>query len=913
MKYWSVPVSEVVAHIETQVDDGLSAQEAQSRLERFGANEFAKPKLESVLSMVLRQLKDIANLILMLAAFLSLMLAIQEGHGYLEPAVIIIIITMNIILSVTQERSAEQALIALQNMNSPTCVVLRDGVAREVSSQEVVPGDVLVLKTGDMIPADARLLDAVGLLVDESSLTGESEPSEKDPNLELEDETLLADRGNCVFSGCLVTAGNGTAVVCATGMQTEMGKIAGYLNQTQRLQTPLQRRLTYVIHMVSAIAVVAAIIFFITGMQQGEYFWSMVLAAVSLAVAAVPETLQLIVTLTLTHGIKNMVGKHALIRKLPAVETLGSTSVICTDKTGTLTQNCMTIQRVWVRGTEASVDALELASASELKLIERLVLASSATIAHMSEDDTQEDIASEHTQAEGKDPRYPDILGDATEQAIFRLALDLGMNPDELKDSRVKVAEIPFSSARKMMTTIYELPQGGYLVLTKGAFDRLPFASASEDELKQRVAIHDSFAHNALRVIALGTRLIATLPEPDRLEEVEQNLTFEGIIGLIDPPRPEAREAVQLAQNAGVRTVMITGDHAATARAIAKQIGILKSGGTVITGKELHAMSDEDLIANIRAYSVFARVSPEDKIRIVEAWQEQGEVVAMTGDGVNDAPALSAADVGIAMGQTGTEVAKAAADMILTDDNFATIVEAVREGRNVFSNIKRTIYFLLACNLTEIAVMLIAQLLGWGVVLTPVMLLLINVLGDGIPGLHLAHDTSDERIMARKPIGRTESFFAGGIARAIGAMMIVMSLVGLLAFWIGAFLEIPGTFAPSFGVAQSMCFIVMAFTSVFHIFTVRSRNSIFKRSITDNMPMMYSVIGVSLAFSLMVLIEPLGSIFGLAQLDVIRLLISLGLALVPTVVAELLKLWDAANEAGAYRFRLVKHRRADDE
>lgn len=894
MNPWSLPTEKTLSEQTVNPEYGLTSQEAASRLAADGRNEYQQAKPESVPSMVLRQFKDVANLILVLAMLLSLALAIREGHGYLEPLVIFIVIVVNVVLAVTQERGAERALEALRDLNSPTCLVLRDCARREIDTAEVVRGDILLLKAGDLIAADARLVDAVSLAVDESSLTGESEPAEKDAAAQVEDDASLGDRVNMVFSGCLVTSGNARAVVCATGMHTEMGRIAGYLNDTQRLQTPLQRRLNRVSRSISAVAAVAALALLITGLQQGEEFWSMVLAAVSLAVAAVPETLQLIVTLTLTQGIHNMVEKNALIRRLPAVETLGSVSVVCSDKTGTLTQNRMSIRRLWApeMGTVCVGDD-GLSEGPARELLRRFALASNATV------EKGED-GEEH------------IMGDASESAIIRLLRTCGETRQQLEERLPRVGEVPFSSERKMMTSVHAMKDGRYLVLCKGALDRLPFSDVSDAEHRARGEAHDTFAHNAFRVMALGSRVVDNLPESGDLTELEHNLSFDGLIGLIDPPRAEAAEAISRARRAGIRTVMITGDHAATATAIGKQIGLLRSNTGVVTGKQLAAMSDEELVENVRGYSVYARVSPEDKIRIVEAWQELGEVVAMTGDGVNDAPALRAADVGVAMGRSGTEVAKAAADMVLTDDNFATIVEAVREGRNVFSNIKRTVYFLLACNLSEIVIMLAAQLAGWGTPLTPVMLLLINVLGDGLPGLNLARDRSDERIMARGSIGRTESFFAG-ISSAIGQQTVAFSVVGLLAFWLGAFAWLPGGEGPSLAAGQTMCFLVVAFTSVLHVFTVRTRGSVFKRTVRDNMPLVWSTTAIMVVFSALVLIEPVGSLFELAPIGPVSWAITLVLSLVPTLVAEMVKLWNNHRETLLYRLRLVRHINRGDE
>jgi calcium-translocating P-type ATPase len=867
---------------------GLDAAEVTRRLEKYGPNAYEQAKGSTVLSMVVRQFKDMANIILLIAALLSLGLAIREGHGFIEPLVIFAIIIMNAVLSITQERGAEKALEALQSLNSPSCLVLRSGSRQDVQTDQVVPGDIIYLKTGDLIPADARLVESVSLQVDESSLTGESESVEKDALAVVDQDAPLGDRLGMVFSGCLVTAGNATAVVVATGMSTEMGKIAGYLNDAQKIKTPLQARLDRVSRSVSFLALVAAVVLLLVGLGQGEDPWAMALTAVSLAVAAVPETLQLIVTLTLTHGIQNMVEHHALIRKLPAVETLGNVSIICSDKTGTLTQNRMSIQRLWVPGQAALATEKGLPSVESAKLLQHLALASNASIEH-------DDQGNER------------IVGDATETAIVRLLQDEGQSRQKLLSTWPRVAEVPFSSARKMMTSVHSCPDGGYLVLTKGAFDRVPFAKASEAERSQRQRMHDAFANDALRVIALGSKKVDSLPQDGNFEQLESDLNFEGIIGLIDPPRKEAKEAVATARKAGIRTVMITGDHAATAAAIARQIGILEQGASVVTGQELSRMSDEDLVDNVRSYSVYARVSPEDKIRIVEAWQENGEVVAMTGDGVNDAPALKAADVGIAMGQAGTEVAKSAADMVLTDDNFATIISAVREGRNVFSNIRKVIYFLLVCNLSEVVIMLAAQLMGWGIPLTPVMLLLINVLGDGVPGLRLAQEESDERIMGRKPIGRQESFFGGGILRVISIQALAFTVVGLIAYYNGAFIHFNSGVAPSQELGATMTFLVVSFTSILHIFTVRSRISIFKRTIRDNMLLLYIALAMIGLFAVMVLIEPLGAIFGLVPLGLSDWVLVVGLSIIPTIVAELVKAWDNRNEHQQFSRRLVHH------
>lgn len=889
MSIWHVMKSnDVLEKMHADTSAGLDGAEVRRRLEKYGPNAYQVAEGSSIFSMVLRQFKDVANVILLIAALLSLGLAIREGHGFIEPLVVFAIIVMNVTLAVTQERGAERALEALQNLNSPSCLALRAGSRQHIGTDQVVPGDIIYLKTGDLIPADARLVESASLQVDESSLTGESESVEKDAEALVEDDAPLGDRFTMVFSGCLVTAGNATAVVVATGMATEMGKIAGYLNDEQKIKTPLQVRLDRVSRAVSFVAIVAAVILLAVGLGQGEDPWAMALAAVSLAVAAVPETLQLIVTLTLTHGIQNMVAHHALIRKLPAVETLGNVSIICSDKTGTLTQNRMSIQRLWAPGYKVAKTSDGPVPEGPAQLLRFLALASNASI-------ERDEDGNEH------------VVGDATESAIIRLLKSEGQSQEELASQWPRVGEVPFSSTRKMMTSIHRCPEGGYIVLTKGAFDRVPFVKTTEIAYEERQRMHDSFADDALRVIALGSKKVDSLPADGKFEELECDLDFEGIIGLLDPPRPEATKAVTTARNAGIRTVMITGDHAATATAIARQTGIMQKDEIVITGQELSRMSDEDLVENVRSYSVYARVSPEDKIRIVEAWQENGEVVAMTGDGVNDAPALKAADVGVAMGQAGTEVAKSAADMVLTDDNFATIISAVREGRNVFSNIRKVIYFLLVCNLSEVVLMLGAQLMGWDIPLSPVMLLLINVLGDGVPGLRLAQETSDERIMGRKPIGRQESFFGGGILRVIAIQAFTFTVVGLIAYYNGVFVHFNSGVAPSQELGSTMAFLVVSFTSILHIFTVRSRVSIFKRTIQDNMLLLYVALAMMALFAIMVIIEPVGAIFGLVPLGLSDWVLVGGLSIIPTIIAEFVKLWDNRCERQEFKQRLVHH------
>ena len=864
---------------------GLTSAEAAERLEKYGRNAFEKQKKRSLLSQILGQLKDVSTIILIIAAVLSLVMSILEWEGpqsLIEPLVIIVIIIMNVILAVTQERSAENALDALSSLASPICRVIRGGNVQELNPEELVPGDIILLKTGDLVPADARLIRSESLAVDESSLTGESVPAEKDASAVFDGEVPLGDRANCVFSGCLVTAGNASAVVTGTGMDTEIGKIARFLTETKQQKTTLQVRLDKVGKVISGLAIMSAIIMFVVGFFVYKHeLMHMIMIAVTLAVAAVPETLSLIVTLILAQGAKNMASKNALVRQMQAVETLGSTSVICSDKTGTLTMNKMTVKRLWVYGGEPVSEEANFTD-GQMDFLEKLCLACVATVG------TDDDGSLK-------------IFGDPTESAIVRLALNKGIDYPALQKSYEKVAEIPFSSARKMMTAVYKNEEGGYIVLTKGAFDRLPFDRSDLNYMKPLTDTHDSFASDALRVISLSYKLIDRLPAD--ISELESGQTFAGFVGIIDPPRPEAAAAIAKAKAAGIRTIMITGDHAATAAAIARELGIIAAGEGVITGQELSKLTDEELNDSIEFYSVYARVSPEDKIRIVKAWQSRGEVVAMTGDGVNDAPALKAADVGVAMGINGTEVSKSAAKMILTDDKFSTIIEAVGEGRNIFSNIRKLVYFLLVCNISEIVVMLFAQFINWELPLTPIMLLIINVLGDGIPGLALSKEESDKRIMKRKPIARNESFFGGGLMEVIIQQIFAFAAVTLVGYYIGMHVDFGGG-ENSLAAGRTMAFLITGWTSILHVLTVRSRSMLYKYKVKDNPQLYISCAVMIVVFALIAAITPIAEALEMTALSWQQWLITIGLSLVPIIVAEYGKLWDAIKSRNIEKTRV---------
>ncbi|MDR0459559.1 MAG: HAD-IC family P-type ATPase, partial [Coriobacteriales bacterium] len=666
MKYAVDDLALVFSLLETDPDQGLTDSQAQSALNRQGYNRFSEEERETIIKKVFHHLTDFTSLVLLVAVAIATYLALTSDHSIFDALVIFSIVVLNIGLAVRQELGAEQALEALRSLNAQMTVVIRSGTQQTIQAEQLVCGDIVLLKAGDSIPADARLIEAFNLVVEESPLTGESIAVEKDADALVSEKAPLGDQLNMLFSSCLITNGRAKAVVVATGMDTEMGKIAGMLNSTKRSKTPLQKKMDELGKIISLIGLGAGVLLFILQVFS-EPVAVVLLNAVSLAVAVIPECLPIIVTITLAYGVTNMAKQQAIIRRMPAVETLGSASVICSDKTGTLTMNRMQIQQIWAPGHQPLLASADLDDA-ERTVIELMGLASNATL--------------------GKDGEQYKAVGDPTETAILRLLREKLIEKDELDARYPRVFEIPFDSARKLMTTVHELDGQRYLSITKGAFDHIPLTAASLDDRAQLV--HDQFAENALRVLAVAYKYYDQLPTVLDIGELENDLTFAGLVGMIDPPRPESHDAVLTAQQAGIRTVMITGDHVKTAATIAAEIGILNTGQKVMTGLELAELSDQQLTDRVHEYSVYARVSPQDKLRIVRAWQSYDEVVAMTGDGVNDAPALKAADVGVAMG-SGTDVSKNASDVVLTDDNFASIVSAVGEGRRVYDNIRKVV------------------------------------------------------------------------------------------------------------------------------------------------------------------------------------------------------------------------------
>ncbi|GEK29125.1 cation-translocating P-type ATPase [Furfurilactobacillus siliginis] len=845
----------------TDIKKGLTAQTVTERQRRYGQNVLHEQKPPSLWHKLIRQLTEVTSIILLIAVALSTYMAIALDGGWTKPIVIGAIVLLNVAIGLYQEHSAERALAALKEMSVPTARVRRNGVEQELPAAEITVGDVVLLNAGDRIPADGVLQQVTALAVDEAILTGESEAVEKVATGTAKDVEITR-----VFAGTAVTRGSGIMLVDAIGMQTQLGEIADLLNETKPQQTLLQKRLSKLALTLTGVAVLSGLLIFVLSMfkQLGSLADNLMMG-VSLAVAAVPETLPVIVTISLAVGVQKMAKKHAIIRQISAVETIGSVDVIASDKTGTLTQNKMTITKLWT-----PVGAVETVSNQPLSehghtLMRYFGLATNANITQTS--------AGEQTS------------GDATELAIVRLLEQNDLSRRQLEIDAPRLSERPFSSDTKSMATLHKLNDGRYLLIVKGALDRLPLQM--DNSLKQRLTqAHDDFARQALRILAVGYRLFDERPAAE-IEKLEQDLTFAGIIGLIDPPRPEAAAAVAKARSAGIKPVMITGDHKETARAIAEQIGIYRSGDLAVTGAELDQWDETTLREKVVDISVFARVSPEDKIRIVNAWQQRGQIVAMTGDGVNDAPALKAANVGIAMGITGTEVAKGAADMILTDDNFATIIDAVSSGRTIYQNILKAVEFLVGVNFAQIFLMLGSVLMGWGAPLIAEQLLLINVLADGIPGFYLAREPGEASVMKRPPVPNDRSIFADGMGQRMAWRAGIYTLLTLGVYALGRFVLTNNQAL----VGTTMLFVVLAIGSMIDIYPIKRREPVTLQSIRANRSLNIALLiaaGIILAIAV---VPTLQQVFDLTGLTGVEWLIVAVAIVIPTLLLEGLKRW----------------------
>lgn len=857
--------SEVIRRLGSNAKQGLNGRQAAERLRQYGKNEFTEKKKKGILLRFLEQFSDFMILVLIAAAVISFLISSLNGEAdFTDSIIILAIVILNAILGVIQEEKAEKSLEALKKISAPMAAVIRNGVRSEISASKLVPGDIIEIEAGQYVPADARLLSSVNLKIDESALTGESLPVKKEADRVWKAETLLADRNNMIYSTSIVTGGHGTAVVTATGMATEVGRIADMILNDETPDTPLQKRLASIGKYLGIAALSVCVVIFLLGIVQGREIFDMFMTSVSLAVAAIPEALPGLVTIMLSLGVQRMAAKKAVVKRLPAVETLGSATWICSDKTGTLTQNSMTVVKVC-----DSTRFLEPAEKEAGRLLMTAALCCNVQ------------AVIEHGREEWN--------GEATEKALVYALKPFGTTKQKLELSAPRLNEIPFDSSRKCMSTIHSR-SGVIFSITKGAPDILlprcthydqggkvyPITDAIREGIRRR---NSQMAKNALRVLAIAYKLhereITGITGNAQAAAIENGLVFLGLAGMIDPPRKEATECVKICKNAGITPVMITGDHVITACAVAKATGIMESEKEEsITGAALDRMSQEQLERNVRKYRVFARVSPEHKVRIVKALQKSGEIVAMTGDGVNDAPALKAADIGCAMGKNGTDVAKNAADMVLMDDNFATIVEAVREGRGIYDNIRKSIHFLLSSNIGEIITIFVAILCRLPSPLAAVQLLWVNLVTDSLPAVALGVEKPEEGIMERKPVPPEKGIFSGGLVMQIileGAMIGLLSLI--------AFMLCGSTYA----------FAVLSYSQLFHAFNMRSSRSLFEIGPFSNSKMTIAFFVCAFMQAAVLSLEPLAAVFQVTSLGLKDWEIILGLSIVPILVSEIQK------------------------
>ena len=865
-------IYEVLKEKNTDERIGLSTDEAKKRRIEYGLNKLNQKKKESLFIKFIKQFNDFMIIILIIASIISLVLAKMEGtNDYIDSIIIIAIVIFNAILGLIQESKAEKSIEALQKMSSPTAKVKRDEKIIEVSSEEIVPGDIVILEAGKFVPADCRLINSYNLKIEEAALTGENIPVEKDAKKILKKDIAMGDMVNFAFATTIVIGGHAEAVVTETGMNTRVGRIANMIINDESPETPIQKKLGEVGKNLGIICLGICFLIFIIGIFKKIEIKEMFMTSVGLAVAAIPEGLPAIVTIVLSIGVTKMAKKNAIIRKLPAVETLGSSSVICSDKTGTLTQNKMTVVNL------SNING-EIQNQYEKNFL--LELGSMCT-------DVTLGIRNQTNEKYNLGEIYI-ADGEPTEKAIVQKALDSNINKEKLYREYERITDIPFSSERKLMTTIHKT-EDGYRIITKGAPDVLInkcnryYFNGTELNLdnnnKNKIKIiNEEMAQKALRVLAVGYKDVKELPEQLDVN-IENNLTFVGLIGMIDPPREGVKESIKICKNAGIKTVMITGDHIITAKAIARELGILYGKDLAITGKELDNISDKELEKNIMRYSVFARVSPEHKVRIVNAYRKAGNVVAMTGDGVNDAPALKNADIGIAMGQNGTDVAKNASDMILTDDNFVTIVSAVKEGRNIYDNIKKAIHFLIATNVGEIVTIFLGLLLGLESPLLAIQLLWINLVTDSIPAIALGLERPEIDIMDKKPKDPKKGIFADGLWGNIFVEGMMIGILTLLAFSIGN---------NKYGleIARTMAFVCLGMLELVHSFNIKSDKSIFKVGIFENRFLIGAFLLGTILQCGIVFVPMFTKIFKLAQLNIIQWVYCITISILPIFIIE---------------------------
>ncbi len=865
--------------------EGLSEEEAKKRLATYGANELDEGKKTTMLQKLFAQFKDLMIIVLIAAAAISAMVPNSEGHReWVDAIIILAVVVINAIMGVIQENKAEQAIEALKEMSTPNAHVLRGGHSVTINSHELVPGDVVLLEAGDVVPADVRLFEVSTLKIEEAALTGESVPVEKHLAVLEDTEVGIGDRVNMAFSNSNVTYGRGKGIVVHTGMNTEVGKIANMLANADETETPLKRNLNQLGKFLTyAILAIAVVMFFVGTMLNGQGWVEMLLTSISLAVAAIPEGLPAIVTIILALGTQVMAKRNAMIRKLPAVETLGATDIIASDKTGTLTLNQMTVEKLYVDYQQYDIKENIPADTMAVKVM--------------------------NFANDSRFGKEGNLIGDPTETALIQFGLDLGFDVREAVKVEPRVADLPFDSDRKLMSTVHQLADGRYLVAVKGAPDVLlnrvteilnnEQVSPMTEEAKATIlAANKNMAQQALRVLGTAYKYIDVLPSELTSEELENGLIFAGLVGMIDPERPEAAGAVKVAKEAGIRPIMITGDHRDTAEAIAGRLGIIKPGddAAVLTGAELNQMSEEEFASKITQYSVYARVSPEHKVRIVKAWQQAGKVVAMTGDGVNDAPSLKQADIGIGMGITGTEVSKGASDMVLADDNFATIVVAVEEGRKVFSNIQKAIQYLMAANLGEVLTLFIATLLAWDTLL-PIHLLWINLVTDTFPAIALGMEPAEGNLMARKPRGKSSNFFSGGVMSSIIYQGILEAAAVLFVYWSAiqwpahTELNMIGLSAAELynlqhADALTMAFATLGLMQLFHAFNVKSvHQSLFTVGFFRNKAFNWAIVLSFVLMMAIIIIPGLNDIFKVTHLDWYQwgIVVGASFAIIPVV------------------------------
>jgi len=869
MKWHSKHFKEVCQELGTDEVDGITDGQAELNRQKYGENKLYEKKKTSIIVRFLMQFNDFMIMILLASAVVSGGISVINGeYDFIDPIIILVIVTLNAILGLVQENKAEKSLEALKQTTAPTAKVMRNGKLREVETSEIVVGDLIVLETGDFVPADARLVTSSNLKVEESALTGESVPVLKEASFMADEEAIVSDRRNMVYSGSSISYGKGTAIVVSTGMETEVGKIAHMIMTDESPETPLQKKLAATGKILGIGALIVCFGIFLLGILREIEMFEMFMTSVSLAVAAIPEGLPAIVTVMLAIGVQRMVKKNAIVRKLPAVETLGSANVICSDKTGTLTQNKMTVVEIWDSTNQVN-------NAEKAQILKLFTLCNDTVL----QSENGENI----------------LIGEPTEKALVYASLNIGISKNVLAQEFPRVGDVPFDSSRKLMSTLHKNGEDKYFSVTKGALDVLlskcthycengKVRELTSSKMRSIEKINDEMASKALRVLGVAYKDFEEKPHKVNEEKLEQKMIFMGLVGLMDPPRDEAKSAVETCIKAGIKPVMITGDHIVTAIAIAKKLGIMDNKSLAMTGYELNQKSDEELEKKIYDYSVFARVSPEHKVRIVKAFQKRGAVVAMTGDGVNDAPALKAADIGCAMGISGTDVAKGASDMILTDDNFKTIVDAVREGRGIYNNIKKAVHFLLSSNIGEIITILVALLMGFPAPLLAIHLLWVNLVTDSLPAIALGLDPAEKDIMTKKPKNQTgKGLFSKELWSRIALEGVMIGMLSLIAFGAGM------VYFADITVARTMAFATLSISQLVHAFNMRSDKSIFALDIFENMYLVYAfVAGLILQVSV-IMIPALSGIFKVTQLDPSAWLAVTFLCVMPLVIVELQK------------------------